>query len=68
MVKQQAYIDVNEEGTEAAAVTVVEMELTAMPDDLIYFTVNRPFLFVIKEKDTNSIIFIGRVMKPGYKE
>jgi serine protease inhibitor len=68
MVKQQAYIDVNEEGTEAAAATVVEMELTAMPDDLIYFTVNRPFLFVIKEKDTNSIIFIGRVMKPGYKE
>jgi serine protease inhibitor len=64
MVKQQAYIDVNEEGTEAAAATVVEMELTAMPGDNIYFTVNRPFLFVIKEKDTNSIIFIGRVMKP----
>jgi len=64
MVKQQAYIDVNEEGTESAAVTVVEMELTAVPGDLIYFTVNRPFLFVIKEKDTNSIIFIGRVMKP----
>jgi serine protease inhibitor len=64
MVKQQAYIDVNEEGTEAAAATVVEMELNAMPDDLIYFTVNRPFLFVIKEKDTNSIIFIGRVMEP----
>jgi serine protease inhibitor len=68
MVKQQAYIDVNEEGTEAAAATVVEMELTAIPDDLIYFTVNRPFLFVIKEKDTNSIIFIGRVMEPAYKE
>jgi serine protease inhibitor len=67
MVKQQAYIDVNEEGTEAAAATVVEMELTAMPDGIQYFTVNRPFLFVIKEKDTNSIIFIGRVMKPRYK-
>jgi len=45
----------------------VEMELTAMPDGIQYFTVNRPFLFVIKEKDTNSIIFIGRVMKPRYK-
>ena len=66
MVKQQAYIDVNEKGTEAAAVTVVEVSLTAMPDNRKYFTVNRPFIFVIKEKDTNSIIFIGRVMKPEY--
>ena len=67
MVKQKAYIDVNEKGTEAAAATVVEMELTAIPDKK-YFTVNRPFMFVIKEKDTNVIIFIGRVMRPEYKE
>ncbi|UCH14618.1 MAG: serpin family protein [Bacteroidales bacterium] len=68
MVKQKAYIDVNEKGTEAAAATVVEMELTAMPGGKKYFTVNRPFMFVIKEKDTNAIIFIGRVMQPEYKE
>jgi serine protease inhibitor len=67
MVKQKAYIDVNEKGTEAAAATVVEMELTAIPDKK-YFTVNRPFMFVIKEKDTNAIIFIGRVMKPEYED
>jgi len=67
MVKQKAYIDVNEKGTEAAAATVVEMELTSIPDKR-YFTVNRPFMFVIKEKDTNAIIFIGRVMKPEYEE
>jgi serine protease inhibitor len=67
MVKQKAYIDVNEKGTEAAAATVVQMELTAIPDKK-YFIVNRPFMFVIKEKDTNAIIFIGRVMKPEYNE
>jgi serine protease inhibitor len=67
MVKQKAYIDVNEKGTEAAAATVVQMELTALPEKK-YFIVNRPFMFVIKEKDTNSIIFIGRVMKPEYNE
>ncbi len=67
MVKQKSYIDVNEKGTEAAAATVVEMELTAMPDKK-YFIVDRPFMFIIKEKDTNAIIFIGRVMRPEYKE
>lgn len=67
MVKQKAYIDVNEKGTEAAAATVVEMELTAIPDKK-YFIVSRPFMFVIKEKDTNAIIFIGRVMRPEYEE
>ena len=67
MVKQKAYIDVNEKGTEAAAVTVVGIELTAIPDNK-YFTVNRPFLFVIKEKVTNAIIFIGKVMTPEYQD
>ena len=52
----------------AAAATVVEMELTAMPGGKKYFTVNRPFMFMIKEKDTNAIIFIGRVVRPEYEE
>jgi len=67
MVKQKAYIDVNEKGTEAAAVTVVGIELTAIPDNK-YFTVNRPFLFVIKEKKTKAIIFIGIVNTPEYQD
>ena len=68
MVKQKAYIDVNEKGTEAAAVTVVEINYTsASVDDKIYFTVNKPFLFVIMEKSSKSIIFIGRVMEPKYE-
>ncbi|OFY65692.1 MAG: hypothetical protein A2Y71_04975 [Bacteroidetes bacterium RBG_13_42_15] len=67
MVKQKAYVDVNEKGTEAAAVTVVEIELTSVGEDnRIHFYVDRPFLFVIMEKQSKSIIFIGRVAKPEY--
>ncbi len=67
MVKQKAFIDVNEQGTEAAAVTVVEISFTSEPVGK-YFTVNKPFLFVIKEKKTKAILFIGRVMKPLYAD
>lgn len=56
-----------EKGTEAAAVTVVEMSFTSVGGDgKIHFTVNKPFLFVIMEKESKSIIFIGRVVKPEY--
>ncbi len=66
-VLHKAFVEVNESGTEAAAVTAVEIvERTAEPgeDQIIHFVVNKPFLFVIKEKETNAIIFIGKVMKP----
>ncbi len=67
MVKQKAYVDVNEKGTEAAAVTVVEISYTsAGGDGKIYFTANKPFIFVIMEKESKSIIFIGRVALPSY--
>ncbi|MBN2612526.1 MAG: serpin family protein [Bacteroidales bacterium] len=68
MVKQKAYIDVNEKGTEAAAVTVVEVGYTSAGDGKTHFVVNKPFLFAIVEKDTGSIIFIGRVAQPEYEE
>ncbi len=69
-VKHKTFIDVNEEGTEAAAVTVVGIEFTSVGDgDTPYiFTVNRPFLFAIKERDTQAIIFLGKVMEPEYEE
>ncbi|MDP4186968.1 MAG: serpin family protein [Bacteroidota bacterium] len=64
-VKHKSYVDVNEEGTEAAAVTSVEIICTsAGPMQTIYFTVNRPFIFVIREEKSNTVIFIGKVMKP----
>lgn len=64
-VIHKTFVEVNEEGTEAAAVTVVEIIETSSPDTgPVYFYVNRPFVFVIKEKDTGAILFIGRVNNP----
>jgi len=63
-VKHKTYIDVNEEGTEAAAVTSVEISLTSAGPSGIMF--NKPFLFAIKEKYTNVILFIGKVTEPEY--
>ena len=67
-VIHKTYIDVNETGTEAAAVTAVGMFTTGYgePDLKKYFTVNRPFLFAITEKTTGSILFIGEVTNPEY--
>jgi len=62
-VKHKTFVDVNEEGTEAAAVTVVEMKMTFVGPGF-FMKVNRPFVFAIKEKETNSIIFIGKIVNP----
>jgi serpin B len=62
-VKHKSFIEVNKEGTEAAAVTVVAVELTAAPQNVI-FNVNRPFLYTITEKSTGAILFIGTVKNP----
>ena len=59
MMKQVAKIDVNEEGTEAAAVTILGYETTAMPDQAI-FHANRPFLYTISEQSTGVILFMGQ--------
>lgn len=62
-VKHKTYVEVNEEGTEAAAVTSVGIVVTSMPLT-IDFNVNRPFIFAIREKYTNAILFIGCVQEP----
>ncbi|MCG2460167.1 serpin family protein [Flavobacteriaceae bacterium F89] len=65
LVLQKTYIDVNEKGTEAAAVTAVGMGVTsAGPGKPLVF--DRPFLFAITEKETGSICFIGKVGMPEY--
>jgi serpin B len=58
-VRHKALVDVNEEGTEAAAATSVVMDVSAG-----FPVVDRPFLFVIREKYSGTIIFIGKVVDP----
>ena len=65
-ILQATYIKVDEEGTEAAAVTAAFANyctsVGSEPDSLI-FNMNRPFAFVIREKDSNTILFMGKVRK-----
>jgi serpin B len=63
-VVHQAFIDVNEEGTEAAAATAVTVMRSAMIRPNI-LRIDHPFLFLIVERETNSILFLGRVSDPS---
>jgi len=64
-VIHKAYVDVNEEGTEAAAATAVTMKLTSVgPARIPVFRADHPFLFLIRDNHSGSILFIGRVMNP----
>ncbi|MFC2045021.1 serpin family protein [Chloroflexota bacterium] len=64
-VIHKAFVSVDEAGTEAAAATAVIMKLTAMPEEPVSVTVDRPFIFLIRDIETGSILFIGRVMNPA---
>lgn len=62
-VKQKCYIDVTEKGTEAAAVTSAQMRLTSVsPKPVARMTVDRPFLFIISDSQTDNILFVGKVV------
>jgi len=64
-VIHKAYVDVNEEGTEAAAATAVTMRLTSVgPAQIPVFCADHPFLFLIRDNHSGSILFIGRVTNP----
>lgn len=60
IVKQKTYVDVNEEGTEAAAVTNVGVSTVSLGPQMI---VDRPFIFVIRERLTGTIVFVGKIVK-----
>jgi serine protease inhibitor len=62
-VLHQTFIKTDEEGTEAAAATVVEFEFTSMPSTTVV-NVNRPFLYFIRETTTGTIVFMGQVSDP----
>ncbi|MFH1051287.1 MAG: serpin family protein [bacterium] len=61
-VKHKTYVDVNEEGTEAAAVTSVEVGYTSPHG--FGMLVNRPFVFAIRENHSGTILFIGKIVEP----
>lgn len=61
-VKHKTYVDVNEEGTEAAAVTGIGVRVTSVPRRI---TVNRPFVFAIRERASRAVLFLGVMMDPS---
>ena len=60
-VKQNTFVAVDEKGTEAAAVTTIGIELTSVPI-MPEFICNRPFAFFISEKQSNTILFAGKIV------
>jgi serpin B len=64
-VLHKAFVEVNEEGTEAAAATAVVMTLRSVPTPPPVFRADHPFLFLIRENSTGSILFLGRVTNPA---
>jgi serpin B len=64
-VIHKAFVAVDEAGTEAAAATAVPMELTAVPEPPVKVTIDRPFIFLIRDIETGAILFVGRVLNPG---
>ncbi|MBN2232149.1 MAG: serpin family protein [Deltaproteobacteria bacterium] len=64
-VVHKAFVTVDEEGTEAAAATAVIMETTAIPAPPVELTLDRPFIFLIRDVETGTILFLGRVTDPG---
>jgi serpin B len=61
-VKHRTYVDVNEEGTEAAAVTSVEVGVTSAPPTIV---VDRPFIFALRENLSGTILFMGVIRNPA---
>ena len=65
-VIHKAFVAVDEEGTEAAAATAVIVGLTSAPiEPPVEVTIDRPFIFLIRDIDTGAILFVGRVLNPG---
>ncbi|MHC4982172.1 MAG: serpin family protein [Planctomycetota bacterium] len=63
-VVHKAFVEVNEEGTEAAAATGVAISVTSVQPQPPVFRADHPFLFLIRHEKTGTILFMGRVMNP----
>jgi serpin B len=64
-VTHQSFIETNEEGTEAAAVTIVDVGTTSVGPDPVTFNADHSFLYIIRETTTNTILFMGKVADPS---
>jgi len=64
-VIHEAFIKVDEEGTEAAAATAAIMDLTSAPSEMVNLQIDRPFLFSLYDRGTGEILFMGRVLNPA---
>ena len=64
-MRQKSFVSIDEEGTEAAAVTVAEMRKNSVSEGpkVTYMTFDRPFVFLIRETSTGAILFIGTKSK-----
>ncbi len=63
-VKHKTFIEVDEKGTEAAAVTIVGMVTSVRPTESFVMRVDRPFLLLIRENHSQTILFMGRIVEP----
>jgi serpin B len=64
-VVHKAFVDVDEAGTEAAAATAVIVGLKAMPQQPVTMTIDRPFVFFIRDIQTGTVLFVGRIVDPS---
>ncbi|MDY7014998.1 MAG: serpin family protein, partial [Cyanobacteriota bacterium] len=63
-VKHKTFVEVNEEGTEAAAVTSIGVRVTSVPPPPFQMTVDRPFFFAIRDDRTGTVLFMGSMVEP----
>jgi serpin B len=64
-VVHKAFVSVDEAGTEAAAASAVIIDLKAVPGELVEVTIDQPFIYLIQDMETGSILFVGRVVNPS---
>jgi serpin B len=64
-VVHKTFVDVDEAGTEAAAATAVMIALKGMPQKPLTVTVDRPFVFFVRDIQTNTVLFVGRILDPS---
>ena len=64
-VIQKALIEVDENGSEAAAASAISMSFRSMPMDPIHFNADHPFIFSLRDTQTGLLLFLGRVGDPS---